>query len=137
MKLPRVLWKLSRAMVHAAQGFWTIKTVFPKIEQHDRHARVHVWAGQMLQIVGIELVVNGTPPAEGPVLLVANHISWLDILVMHASRHCRFVSKSDIKKWPFVATLADGGGTMYLERESRRSTATATSNSPRRPPPVY
>ena len=74
----------------------------------------------MLQIVGIELVVNGTPPAQGPVLLVANHISWLDILVMHASRHCRFVSKSDIKKWPFVATLADGGGTMYLERESRR-----------------
>ena len=120
MKLPGVLWKLSRAMVHAAHGFWTIKTVFPKIEQHDRHARVHVWAGQMLQIVGIELVVNGTPPAEGPVLLVANHISWLDILVMHASRHCRFVSKSDIKKWPFVATLADGGGTMYLERESRR-----------------
>ena len=107
-------------MVHAAQGFWTIKTVFPKIDQHDRHARVNVWAGQMLQIVGIELVVNGTPPSEGPVLLVANHISWLDILVMHASRHCRFVSKSDIKKWPFVATLADGGGTMYLERESRR-----------------
>ncbi len=120
MKLPGVLWKLSRAMVHAAQGFWTIKTVFPKIDQDDRHARVNVWAGQMLQIVGIELVVNGTPPAEGPVLLVANHISWLDILVMHASRHCRFVSKSDIKKWPFVATLADGGGTMYLERESRR-----------------
>ena len=120
MKFPGVLWKLSRAMVHAAHGFWTIKTVFPKIEQDDRHARVNVWAGQMLQIVGIQLVVNGTPPAEGPVLLVANHISWLDILVMHASRHCRFVSKSDIKKWPFVATLADGGGTLYLERESRR-----------------
>ena len=107
-------------MLHAGQGYWTIKTVFPKLEQHDRHARVNVWAGQMLQIVGIELLVNGTPPAQGPVLLVANHISWLDILVMHASRHCRFVSKSDIKKWPFVATLADGGGTMYLERESRR-----------------
>ena len=58
MKLPGVLWKLSRAMAHAAQGFWTIKTVFPKIEQHDRHARVHVWAGQMLQIVGIQLVVR-------------------------------------------------------------------------------
>ena len=120
MKLPGVLWKLSRAVVHAVQGFWTIKTLFPKLEQHDRHTRVHVWAGQMLQIVGVKLVVNGTPPAEGPVLLVANHISWLDILVMHASRHCRFVSKSDIKKWPFVATLADGGGTMYLERDSRR-----------------
>lgn len=107
-------------MLHALQGYWTIKTLFPKLEQHDRHARVNVWAGQMLRIVGIELRVQGTPPAAGPVLLVANHISWLDILVMHASRHCRFVSKSDIKKWPFVATLSDGAGTMYLERESRR-----------------
>ncbi|OYY87915.1 MAG: 1-acyl-sn-glycerol-3-phosphate acyltransferase [Polaromonas sp. 28-63-22] len=120
MKLPGVLWKLSRAMLHALRGLWTIKTVFPKLEQEDRHARVNVWAGEMLQIVGIELVVNGTPPAEGPVLLVANHISWLDILVMHASRHCRFVSKADIKKWPIVGTMAGAAGTMYLERESRR-----------------
>ena len=120
MKLPGVLWKLSRAVLHALRGFWTIKTVFPRLEQEDRHARVNMWAGEMLQIVGIELVVNGTPPAEGPVLLVANHISWLDILVMHASRHCRFVSKADIKKWPFVSTMAGGAGTMYLERESRR-----------------
>lgn len=107
-------------MAHTARGFWTIKTLFPRLEQQDRHARVHVWAGQMLGIAGIQLVVNGTPPAEGPLLLVANHISWLDILVIHASRHCRFVSKSDIKKWPLVGTLADGAGTMYLERSSRR-----------------
>jgi 1-acyl-sn-glycerol-3-phosphate acyltransferase len=39
----------------------------------------------------------GTPPVKGPVMLVANHISWLDIPVMHAARHCRFVSKSDVQ----------------------------------------
>jgi 1-acyl-sn-glycerol-3-phosphate acyltransferase len=54
------------------------------------------------------------------VLLVANHISWLDILVMHAARHCRFVSKSDVKHWPVIGMLATGGGTLYIERESRR-----------------
>jgi 1-acyl-sn-glycerol-3-phosphate acyltransferase len=54
------------------------------------------------------------------VLLVANHISWLDILVMHAARHCRFVSKSDVKHWPLIGTLATGGGTLYIEREKRR-----------------
>ena len=115
-----ISWKLLRATLHAARGFWAIKTAFPRLEQADREARVHVWAGEMLRIVGIELVVNGTPPAAGPVLLVANHISWLDILVMHASRHCRFVSKSDVKGWPFVSTLARGADTLYIERESRR-----------------
>ena len=121
MRLLGVSWKLLRAMVHAGHGFWVIKIHFPKLDEAERAVRVHVWAGKMLRIVDIELVVNGTPPAEGPVLLVANHISWLDILVMHASRHCRFVSKSDVKTWPVVSTLAAGAGTLYVERESRRT----------------
>jgi len=54
------------------------------------------------------------------VLLVANHISWLDIVVMHAARHCRFVSKGDVHHWPVVGSLADAAGTLYIERESRR-----------------
>ena len=53
-------------------------------------------------------------------MLVSNHISWLDIVVMHASRHCRFVSKSDIQRWPVVGTLATSAGTLYIERRSRR-----------------
>ena len=120
MKLLKVLWTLLRAFRHALVGYWTIKTRFRQLTQADQEGRVNVWSRQMLQIVGIELVVRGTPPAAGPMLLVANHISWLDILVMHAARHCRFVSKSDVKAWPMVGTFADGSGTLYVERESRR-----------------
>jgi 1-acyl-sn-glycerol-3-phosphate acyltransferase len=116
----RFCWTLLRATVHAVRGFWTIKTLFPSLPQAEQEDRVQVWAEAMLRIVGIELVVNGTRPVAGPVLLVANHISWLDILVMHAARHCRFVSKADVRSWPFVRTLADGAGTLYIERESRR-----------------
>jgi 1-acyl-sn-glycerol-3-phosphate acyltransferase len=54
------------------------------------------------------------------VLLAANHISWLDIIVMHAARHCRFISKDDIARWPVVGTLATAAGTLYIQRESRR-----------------
>jgi 1-acyl-sn-glycerol-3-phosphate acyltransferase len=53
-------------------------------------------------------------------MLVVNHISWLDILVLHASGHCRFVSKSDVAHWPLIGRLATGAGTMYIERELRR-----------------
>jgi 1-acyl-sn-glycerol-3-phosphate acyltransferase len=119
MKFARLLWKLLRAVVHAAHGFWTIKTVFPKLDVEEREQRVNAWAGKMLVITGIELAITGVP-ACGPVLLVANHISWLDILVMHSARYCRFVSKSDIQHWPFVSTMAAGAGTLYIERTSRR-----------------
>jgi 1-acyl-sn-glycerol-3-phosphate acyltransferase len=53
-------------------------------------------------------------------LLAANHISWLDIVVVHAARHCRFVSKDEVARWPMVSTLANAAGTLYITRESRR-----------------
>ena len=53
-------------------------------------------------------------------LLVANHISWLDILVIHAAVYCRFVAKSEVRHWPLIGTLATGAGTLYIERDSRR-----------------
>ena len=101
-------------------GLAQILLLFPRLSQERRNLRVQVWASAMLARLGVELQVIGTPPANGPVLLVANHISWLDILVMHAARHCRFVSKSDVKHWPLVGTLATGAGTLYIERASRR-----------------
>ena len=84
-----------------------------------REAIVQAWARRMLDIIGVGLEVRGQP-GTGPLLLVANHISWLDILVIHATRHCRFVSKSDVKHWPLIGALATGAGTLYIERESRR-----------------
>jgi 1-acyl-sn-glycerol-3-phosphate acyltransferase len=120
MRQARALWRLLRCLVHIAAGMWTILTVFPRLERVDRETRVHTWAQAMLKRAGIELSVSGLPVKDGPVLLVANHLSWLDIVVLHASRYCRFVSKADIKHWPLVGTLAGGAGTLYIERESRR-----------------
>ena len=113
-------WKLLRALWHAVAGWLTIVLVFPRLLPDQRNIRVQVWARQMLAVLGIDLHTRGTPPAHGPMLLVANHISWLDILVMHAARHCRFVSKSEVRHWPLIGTLSTGAGTLYIERASRR-----------------
>jgi 1-acyl-sn-glycerol-3-phosphate acyltransferase len=116
----RALWGLFLALLLALRGWFDIVLRFPRWPQQRRDAHVQAWARAMLRALGIELQVEGQPPAAGPVLLVANHISWLDILVMHAARHCRFVSKADVKHWPLIGTLATGGGTLYIEREKRR-----------------
>lgn len=116
----RAAWKLWRTLVHVLAGWLTITLLFPRWPQQRRDATVQAWSQRMLRILGIPLHVHGQAPVQGPVLLVANHLSWLDILVMHAARHCRFVSKSDVKHWPLVGTLATGGGTLYIEREKRR-----------------
>jgi 1-acyl-sn-glycerol-3-phosphate acyltransferase len=116
----RAAWRLARALGHALAGLGTIVFRFPRMNAPQREARIQVWALKMLALLGIALELRGQPPASGPVLLVANHISWLDILVMHAVRYCRFVSKADVRHWPLIGTLANGAGTLYIERESRR-----------------
>lgn len=120
MNAVRAGWRLVRALLHALAGLATILWIFPRLDVPARHARVQAWAGRMLTVLGIRLQVRGTPALQGPMLLVANHVSWLDILVMHAARHCRFVSKAEVRDWPLIGTLATGAGTLYIERKSRR-----------------
>ena len=74
----------------------------------------------MLRTMGIEIRVEGTLEPGGT-LLVANHISWLDVTALHAvAPHARFVSKADVKSWPLLSHLAHATGTLYLERERKR-----------------
>jgi 1-acyl-sn-glycerol-3-phosphate acyltransferase len=93
---------------------------FPRLAPAEREKRVERWAQDLLERFGVTLEVRGAPPVSGPLLLVANHISWLDIVVLHAARYCRFVSKANVRHWPLIGTLATGAGTLYVERESRR-----------------
>ena len=120
MNALRAVWRLLRALLHAIGGLATILWIFPRLDVPGRHARVQAWARKMLAVLGIGLQVRGVPAPHGPMLLVANHVSWLDILVMHAARHCRFVSKAEVRHWPLIGTLATGAGTLYIERKSRR-----------------
>ena len=120
MRAVGAVGKLARALAHAVGGWVTVTFRFPRCTPAQREETVQAWAGQMLRILGVPLRVEGSPPAEGPLLLVSNHLSWLDILVLHAARHCRFVSKSDVRLCPLIGALATGAGTLYIEREKRR-----------------
>lgn len=116
----RALVRLLHALAHALRGWWIIRTRFDQLDDAQRAAHVERWARRALQILGIRVVVQGPLPGPGPVLLVANHISWLDIVALHGARHVRFVSKDGVKNWPLIGVLATGAGTLYIERERRR-----------------
>ncbi len=120
MKAVRAVWRMLRLLGHVLHGLWVVTVRFPRLSQDQQYIRVQVWSQQLLACAGISLRVQGQPPVGGPIMLVANHISWLDIPVMHAARHCCFISKSDVQGWPLIGTLATAGGTLYIERSSRR-----------------
>ena len=117
---PRVAGRLLRVLWQIAQGFWIIRLRFSRLESPQRQQHVQAWAQRMLHALGIELSHQGPSVAGGPVLLVANHISWLDILVLHAAGYCRFISKADVRRWPLIGYMAHEAGTLFIERQSRR-----------------
>jgi 1-acyl-sn-glycerol-3-phosphate acyltransferase len=112
--------RLLHAIGHALAGWWIVRRRFPKLSVAEQQAEVQRWSERMLNIMGIRLQVLGAPPAHGPMLLVCNHLSWLDIVALHAARHVRFVSKAAIRHWPLIGPMATAAGTLYIERERRR-----------------
>ncbi len=117
----RAAGRLLRALLHVISGVFTIYTRFGKLDSAQRFVIIQAWSTQLLRIIGISVKLHGTPPTHGPLLLVCNHISWLDITVLHAVCRCRFVAKGDVKHWPVIGRLAIGGETLFIERESRRA----------------
>jgi 1-acyl-sn-glycerol-3-phosphate acyltransferase len=113
-------WRIVRALVHVLRGLWIVRSDFGRLTPEERTERVRQWSRQMLAILHVDLHVLGEPPAQGPLLVVCNHISWLDILVLNAAQPTRFVSKADVRGWPVLGALITGAGTLYIERESRR-----------------
>lgn len=73
------------------------------------------WSARLLRILDIEVHVHGRGVA-GPRVLVANHISWLDIPVLAALEETRFVAKSEVREWPIAGWFAIAAGTFFIRR---------------------
>lgn len=105
-------------------GTLTLLLLFPFLDRDERDRRLVRWADKLVRIVGGRLRVVGRPPrirGEGA-LIVANHVSWLDIHAIHSVLPARFISKADVRRWPLIGWMAESTGTLFLER-SRKSDA--------------
>lgn len=92
------------------------------MEIERRRALIRRWSRKLLVMLRIEAYVEGVPVEDlpGNLLILANHISWLDIFVLHSLRPSRFIGKSELKRWPLLRHLIIGSGTLFIERERRR-----------------
>lgn len=116
----RASWRLLRAAVHALHGLAVVLLRLPLLGEAGRHARVQWWSAKLLRLLGVDLQVHGQF-RPGAKLVVANHVSWLDITAVHAAfPQARFVSKADVQGWPLLGRLVAAGGTLYIQREKRR-----------------
>jgi len=113
-------WRLLRLVLHIVHGLWVAARKFGSATEAQRCAHIQWWAAKLLRLMGLSLQVSGRFQ-NGPQLLVANHVSWLDIIAVHSvCPQARFVSKSDVRGWPVLGWLVGKAGTLFIERESKR-----------------
>ncbi|SMG44640.1 lysophospholipid acyltransferase family protein [Paraburkholderia susongensis] len=109
-----------RLIAHLLHGMWTVATRFPGASAERRHALNRAWSLKMLRLCGMRLVVhNDAARLDRGALVVANHVSWIDIYVINAWRPTPFVSKAEIRQWPVVGWLAQQLDTVFIQREKR------------------
>lgn len=121
LALPRAAWRFLKMLLQLGRGLAIMYFRFPRLDAKGRQAEIQAWSAGLLRAMGLTLDVSGVSPRPGATLLVANHVSWLDIAALHAAvPQARFVSKADVKHWPIVGWLVAGAGTLFIEREKKR-----------------
>lgn len=111
-------WRATRLALHLLAGAATVLLRYPFAPVTVRQSIRQRWSRRLLTIAGVELQPCGTAVAPG-CLLVANHVSWLDVFVINALVPCAFVAKAEVRDWPLLGWLAARNDTVFLRRGSR------------------
>ncbi len=114
--------RLTLMGIHFLYGFWLLAFRYRKLSQPAKVKLARAWSSRMLKVLGIDIVLKGAWPGDYPpnTLMVANHISWLDIFALSSQTMTRFVAKMEIRHWPVVGWLVNAGGTLFIDRTNRR-----------------
>lgn len=115
------LWQLVVWLMITAKRIYGLKHQ----DSAQRNRMLQRIAADMLAIVRLRLVVEQPPQhaAKPPMLVVSNHISWLDIFVLMTQYPSGFIAKESIRRWPLIGTLASRIGTVFINRNSRQDVA--------------
>lgn len=107
--------------MHLLGGVATVAVAFPFLPRRARLSLKARWSRQLLGALGASLRVDGVPAAGG--LLVANHVSWLDIFAINALAPTAFVAKDEVRCWPVIGWLCGRTETLFMARGSRAGAA--------------
>jgi 1-acyl-sn-glycerol-3-phosphate acyltransferase len=84
-------------------------------------AAIRRWCRWIVRAAGVRVRVTGAAPATGGLLVVANHLSWLDVPLLAAVRPARMLAKTEIRRWPVAGALAARGGALFIDRGRLRT----------------
>jgi len=115
---PIRLFRCFRLALHLAWIAMGTAVISPLVSNQRRLVLRQKWSHRILSILAIKIDATSIDAPPGS-LIVANHVSWLDIFVINALRPSAFVAKTEIRQWPLIGWLAARHDTVFLRRGSR------------------
>lgn len=92
---------------------------FPKVRVRWNGIVFRTWARGFLLTMGVRVSTRGEPP-RAPFFLVANHLSYVDILVLASHMDAAFISKAEVESWPLMGPISRWAGTVFIDRSLKR-----------------
>ncbi len=115
--------RLTRMAAHLGFAWLGGMAMTSPLGSELRQRAVERWARASLRSLNVELEVRGDPVASGPVMIIANHVSWLDICALNSIAAYRMVSKSEVRSWPVIGPTARRMGHLFHRRWHFRDAA--------------
>lgn len=115
---PLRVWRCLRLALHLMVIGAGAALIYPRVSTQARAELKRRWSRQLLDVLGVRLETQPTDAPAGS-LVVANHVSWLDIFAINGLRPAAFVAKAEIRDWPLIGWLAQANDTVFLRRGSR------------------
>jgi 1-acyl-sn-glycerol-3-phosphate acyltransferase len=114
------LFRGGRVSLHVIYGM-LLAVVYPHLSQTGQRRILKSWSRQLLVILNIGIQIEGQQLARGETgcMMVANHVSWLDIFVLNAIHPSCFIAKSEVRGWPVIGWLSRRSGNIFIERDMR------------------
>ena len=113
----------ARVASHIFYGI-LLACIFPPLSQNIRQRIMKRWSLKLLDMLHVKFEVRGSyqPANMNGCIVVANHVSWLDVFALNAVFPACFVAKSEIRDWPLLGWLCHRAGTLFVKRNIRRDT---------------
>ncbi|MFI5664316.1 lysophospholipid acyltransferase family protein [Streptomyces sp. NPDC051684] len=116
VRVPRAVLRLTALLAVLGVG-----VVFLPFGRWLPEGGVRLFARAVVRATGVRLHLTGAAPPSGGLLMVANHISWMDVPLLAAVRPARMVAKKEIRRWPVAGFLAARAGVVFLDRDRLRA----------------
>lgn len=121
LSIIRFLVRVIALLLLVLTGLFIAFAFYGWISKPKREWVLRTWSRCLMKTTGVKVISEGHPIMEGPVMLTANHVSWIDIFIINSQRATAFIAKSEIRQWPVIGWLVAAAGTIFIQRGSRQA----------------